>query len=206
MSEDVVFKGVRGELQLILKDSADFAAVLEQLKAKLASATDFFSRGATIKLPVTLRAEERSQIAALLAEHGLVCQKMPQRTQTGQATVKPLPAGRDRYETKALVINKTLRSGQKVVYDGSVVVIGDVNAGAQIVAGQDIIILGSCRGVAHAGAYGDQTATITANKLVATQLRIAGVISRSPDDLNKPDYMEIASIKDGAVVIEPANR
>jgi len=204
MREDVVFKGVRGEIQLILNDTADFAAVMEQLKAKLAAANDFFSRGATIKLPATLKAEQRSQITELLMAHGLVCQKTPQRNQTGQAA-NPAPA-RDRYETKALVVNKTLRSGQKVVYEGSVVVIGDVNPGAQIVAGQDIIILGSCRGVAHAGAYGDQTATITANKIVATQLRIAGVISRSPDDVDKPDCVEIAKIKDGAVVIEPANR
>lgn len=205
MSEDIVFKGVRGEIQLILNDTADFAVVLEQLRGKLASAADFFSRGATIKLPVTLKAEERSQLAELLAEHGLACQKPPQRTQAGQAS-DPAPIGRDRYETKALVVNRTLRSGQKVVYEGSVVVIGDVNPGAQIIAGQDIIILGSCRGVAHAGAYGNQTATITANKIVATQLRIAGVISRSPDDLNKPDCVEIAKIQDGAVVIEPANR
>lgn len=203
MREDVVFKGVRGEIQLILSDSADFTDVLGQLKAKLASAAGFFGQGATIKLPATLQAEERSQIVALLAEHGLTCQKTAERNSAAQAAVKPAPAGR---ETKALVVGKTLRNGQKVVYDGSVVVIGDLNPGAQIVAGQDIIILGACRGVAHAGAYGDQTATITANKIVATQLRIAGVISRSPDGLGKPDWAEIARIKDGAVVIEPANR
>ncbi|MDR3589318.1 MAG: septum site-determining protein MinC [Negativicutes bacterium] len=206
MREDVVFKGVRGEIQLLLSDTADFADILEQLKGKLASANDFFRRGATIKLPATLKAEEHTQIASLLAEHGLACWETAKRAESGQAAASPAPAGRDRYETRALVVNKTLRSGQKVAYDGSVVVIGDVNPGAQIVAGQDIIILGACRGVAHAGAYGDATATITANKIVATQLRIAGVISRSPDDLDKPDCVEIARIRDGAVVIEPANR
>lgn len=206
MREDVVFKGVRGEIQMVLNEAADFSTVLEQLKAKLASAADFFGSGASIKLPATLKTEQHNLIAELLAEHGLTCRKEHPRSQQSQPAADREPVGRDRYETKALVVSKTLRSGQKVVYEGSVVVTGDVNPGAQIIAGQDIIILGSCRGVAHAGAYGDITATITANKILATQLRIAGIISRSPDSLDKPDCMEIARIKDGAVVIEPANR
>lgn len=111
-----------------------------------------------------------------------------------------------RHEIQALVINKTLRSGQKVVHDGSVVVIGDVNPGAEVIAGEDIIVLGSCRGIAHAGASGNKAATITACKLLAAQLRIAGLIARSPDDLDQPAYAETARVHDGVVVIEPANR
>lgn len=113
---------------------------------------------------------------------------------------------REGYAINGLVVPRTLRGGQKVVHDGSVVVIGDVNAGAQVVAGEDIIILGACRGMAHAGAHGNEAATITAGRLVASQLRIAGLIARAPDDLDKPAYIETARIKDGTVVIEPANR
>ena len=122
-----------------------------------------------------------------------------------QQPVQPAPE-RDGYEIRALVVARTLRSGQKVVHPGSVVVIGDVNAGAQVVAGEDIIVLGACRGVAHAGAYGNEAATITASRLVATQLRIAALIARAPDDMDKPVYIETARIKDGTVIIEPANR
>lgn len=202
MHEDIVFKGVNGELQLVLNESADFADVLEQLKTKLASAADFFNSYTIIKLPPTLTFEQQEKMAGLLIEHGLSC-TVPSSRQIEESAVLP---ERENYEIKALVVNKTLRGGQKVVYDGSVVVIGDVNAGAEVVAGADIIILGSCRGVAHAGAYGNQAATITANKLVATQIRIAGLIARSPDDLDKPAYMETARIKNRTVIIEPANR
>jgi septum site-determining protein MinC len=104
-----------------------------------------------------------------------------------------------------LVIARTLRGGQEVVHNGSVVIFGDVNPGAEVIAGGDIIIHGACRGVAHAGAYGNTEATITANTLVASQLRIAGMIARAPDDLDKPEYKETARIKSGIVIIEPAN-
>jgi septum site-determining protein MinC len=206
MREDVVFKGVNGELQLTFNERADFTAVLEQLQAKLASATGFFDHNATVKLPARLAADKKAQLTKVLAGHGLTCREPEEAEGQEKAVTGCSLPERDGYEIKALVVNKTLRSGQKVVYDGSVIVIGDVNPGAQVIAGEDIIILGACRGVAHAGANGNQAATITAAKILATQLRIAGLIARSPDELDKPAYMETAKIKNGAVVIEPANR
>jgi septum site-determining protein MinC len=205
MGEEVVFKGVNGGLQLVLNVAA-FDAALAQLTAKLAASEEFFPPGTVVKLPpgLTLAPAERQQLALVLAEYGLTCAGEPA---DGDGTEEALPgAAREGYEINALVVARTLRSGQKIVYPGSVVIIGDVNPGAQVVAGGDIIVLGACRGVAHAGARGDQTATITANRIVAIQLRIAGLIARAPDDLDKPAYIETARIKEGTVVIEPANR
>lgn len=202
MTEAVTFKGQNGGLELAWSDKADFVAIMAALAAKLTAASDFFPAGTAIRLPAAdrLAAAEKAQLIALLAEHGLVCQEETAVREPGAAEE------RENYEIQALVVNRTLRSGQKVAYDGAVVVIGDVNAGAQVIAGGDIIILGACRGMAHAGARGDKSATITASRIVATQLRIAGLIARAPDDLDKPAYMETARIKDGIVVIEPANR
>ncbi len=204
MGEEVAFRDVNGELQLVL-NTDDFAAALAGLSAKLASAGESFPLGTTVKLPtgLSLATAERRQLALMLAEYGLVCAEEPE---DGEAEEAPAGTGREGYEINALVVARTLRSGQKVVYPGSVVVIGDVNPGAQVIAGGDIIILGTCRGVAHAGANGDETATITANRIVAIQLRIAGLIARAPDEMDKPAYIETARIKDGTVVIEPANR
>lgn len=204
--EEVTFKGVNGEVQLVLKTD-DFAAALERLAAKLAAADEFFPRGTIVKLSSALRitADEKRQLAALLGEFGLACAPDGPGDRDGAEDV-PAAAERDGYEINALVVARTVRSGQKVIHPGSVVVIGDVNPGAQVIAGRDIIILGACRGVAHAGAYGDETATITANRIVATQLRIAGLIARAPDELDKPSCIETARIKEGSVVIEPANR
>ncbi|MDT8902258.1 septum site-determining protein MinC [Anaeroselena agilis] len=203
--EMVAFKGVNGEVQLVL-NTENFAAALEQLAAKLAAAEEFFPRGTMVKVPAArLGADERRQLDAVFGEFGLVCAPEWPDGRDGEEDA-PATAERDGYEINALVVARTVRSGQKVVHPGSVVVIGDVNPGAQVIAGRDIIILGACRGVAHAGAYGDETATITANRIVATQLRIAGLIARAPDDLDKPAYIETARIKEGSVVIEPANR
>ncbi len=96
-------------------------------------------------------------------------------------------------EDTALFINKTLRSGKRVEFPGHVVVMGDVNAGAEIVAEGNVIVWGRVRGMIHAGAKGDRSASICALDLSATQLRIADEVSAmlKPQKDPKP---EIASI------------
>lgn len=76
-------------------------------------------------------------------------------------------------EEPTLYLRKTLRSGQKVVFAGNVVLIGDLNPGAQIEADGDIIVMGQLRGSVHAGAEGDEEAAVITSSLRATQLRIA---------------------------------
>ncbi|MDH7478936.1 MAG: septum site-determining protein MinC [Syntrophomonadaceae bacterium] len=106
-------------------------------------------------------------------------------------------------EGNTLLIQRNLRSGQTVEYHGNIVIMGDVNPGAEVIAGGNIIVLGSFRGIAHAGASGDETSTITAFRLRPTQLRIAGHITRPPDDDESGlDIPEIARIREGVVVIE----
>ncbi len=103
-----------------------------------------------------------------------------------------------------LLIRKTLRSGQNVRFYGNVVVLGDVNPGAEITAGGDIIVMGWLRGLAHAGAQGDERAMVSAFRLNPTQLRIAHYIARSPDasEETMPDVPEIAEIREGQLVID----
>ncbi|MBE3575423.1 MAG: septum site-determining protein MinC [Firmicutes bacterium] len=102
-----------------------------------------------------------------------------------------------------LLLKRTLRSGQDVRFDGNVVVLGDVNPGAEIVASGDIVVLGHLRGVAHAGARGDRRAVVAAFRLSPTQLRIADFIGRAPDGkIVPPNAPEVARIRDDAVVIE----
>jgi septum site-determining protein MinC len=76
-------------------------------------------------------------------------------------------------EEPTLYIRKTLRSGQRVVFAGNVVLLGDLNPGAQIEADGDVIVLGQLRGSVHAGCEGDEEATVVTSSLRATQLRIA---------------------------------
>ncbi len=70
----------------------------------------------------------------------------------------------------------SLRSGQRIEFVGSIVVLGDVNNGAEVIAGENIIILGTLRGLAHAGARGNKEAIISAGSIETSQLRISNII------------------------------
>lgn len=70
----------------------------------------------------------------------------------------------------------SVRSGQKIEYEGSLVILGDVNDGAEVISGENIVILGILRGLAHAGAKGNKDAMIAASSIEAPQLRIANIV------------------------------
>jgi septum site-determining protein MinC len=93
----------------------------------------------------------------------------------------------------ALFLNKTLRSGTRIEFSGHVVVVGDVNPGAEIVAEGNVLVWGRVRGMIHAGAKGDTSAFICALDLSPTQLRIADEISAILKPQNNP-HPEIASL------------
>ncbi|QEY33442.1 septum site-determining protein MinC [Synechococcus sp. RSCCF101] len=99
----------------------------------------------------------------------------------------------------------TLRSGDHLQVDGSVLLLGDVNPGATLSAGADILVWGRLRGVAHAGRDGDRTARISALQLRPVQLRIAELVARGPDDAPPPGMAEQAIVRDGEIRIEPAD-
>jgi len=98
----------------------------------------------------------------------------------------------------------TVRSGQSLAAVGNLIVVGDVNAGAELTAVGDIVVWGCLRGVAHAGAQGDDAASVYALRLEPTQLRISRCIASAPPHDKRRARManpEIAKIRDGKIVI-----
>lgn len=80
----------------------------------------------------------------------------------------------------------SVRSGQKIEFEGSLVILGDVNDGAEVIAGENIVILGILRGLAHAGAKGNKDAIISATSIEAPQIRIANRIKeREKSEINE---------------------
>lgn len=119
---------------------------------------------------------------------------------------KPRPEERKQIaeisDDTALFVNKTLRSGVRIEFPGNVVILGDVNPGAEVIANGSVIIWGRVRGMIHAGCKGDRSAVICALDLSATQLRIATEVSAvlTPPKDPRP---EIASInKEGHLQAE----
>lgn len=102
----------------------------------------------------------------------------------------------------AIFVHRTLRSGFKVSHRGHIVVIGDVNPGAEIIAGGSVIVWGRLRGVVHAGAEGDESAVVCALDLEPMQLRIAGLVAVPPRKRGKVEP-ELARIVSGQVTAEP---
>lgn len=90
----------------------------------------------------------------------------------------------------------SLRSGQRLEFEGSLVIIGDVNAGAEVVAGENIVILGILRGLAHAGAKGNKDAIIEASEIEAVQIRIADKVK----EIEKDDEDGIKKVKTSAYI------
>jgi septum site-determining protein MinC len=111
-------------------------------------------------------------------------------------------------EESAFYFRGTVRSGQTLEFPGNIVILGDVNPGAYVIASGDIIVIGRLNGVVHAGAEGEERAVVIGAKFNPSQLRIAHYIGRSPDENphssgGKRPQTEKAYIKDGAIVIEP---
>ncbi|MFN8671383.1 MAG: septum site-determining protein MinC [Candidatus Sericytochromatia bacterium] len=104
----------------------------------------------------------------------------------------------------ATYLKQTLRSGQTVRFDGNVIVYGDTNPGSEIIASGDIIVIGTLRGIAHAGAKGDENCQIVSTNLKATQLRIGSVIGVAGDDKGSSTPVpECATVVDGKIYISP---
>ena len=101
----------------------------------------------------------------------------------------------------------TLRGGQVLHHNGNIVVVGDVNPGAELVAGGDVLVFGRLAGIAHAGAQGDENARILAVDLRATQLRIATFIAADSDVAHaERGEPEVAFARDGRIVIVTLDR
>ncbi len=103
-----------------------------------------------------------------------------------------------------VMIHRTVRSGQKVEHSGTIVIVGDVNAGSEVIAGGDVLVWGRLRGVVHAGAGGDDNAIVGALFLAPTQLRIGNLIARAPDEKrSRQAPAEVARIRGGQIIVEP---
>lgn len=95
----------------------------------------------------------------------------------------------------------SLRSGKKIEYEGSMVVLGDVNSGAEVIAGENIVIVGILRGMAHAGAKGNRKAMISAVSIEAPQLRIADIIKETEKE-EEQERKTYAHLEENKMIIE----
>ncbi len=205
----VLFKGMRGGLKIHIEDNSDMDRVRQEIIDRLREGRHFFD-GTTVNLVFTgqaLAPLDRAKLIEAIADEieigDVEFGGEPKRQEIHKSGKPHMFTGIEEGMTR--FVKGPVRNGQRIFYEGNVVVMGDVNPGGEIIAGGNIIILGTLRGLAHAGATGNSDSVIVCFKFCPTQIRIGTIISRPPeeeDDIN-PVYPEIAYIKDDMLVIEP---
>ncbi len=229
MKNTISIKGTREGLTITL-GSGDLGAVLEDLAEHLKTQGAFF-RGGRVALQIGDRQIDReglSTLSELLAQHEMVLRTVMTTSPNSQKTVRAMglrlvgegssqgAGGPSRMAarvarpldgSKGVLIRHRVRSGQVVRHTGHVVVIGDVNAGAEVVAGGDIVVWGRLFGTVHAGAMGNNSAIICALDFSPTLLRVGDLVARpGEDDGPQESYPEVAYIRDDMIVVEPWDR
>lgn len=214
---DIQIKGIRDGLMVTFGDS-DWNEQAEAFFHQIDEKPDFF-KSARIALDVgekVLRVAELAPFRDSLSERGIslwaVISQSPATELTaqnlGMATrlskpkvVDPRELVPADNEEKALWIKQTLRSGAHIEFPGNIVVFGDVNPGAEIIAGGSVLVWGRVRGLVHAGAGGDEQAQISAIEFDSPQLRIAKSMFNMVKK-NSKSKIEIARLVAGELMIE----
>lgn len=216
----IAIKGTRDGLLLTLEPATPFGELLSALAERLAEAPSFF-RGASLTVDTSrrlLQNSERLQLENLLAHYHMSIAatdkaNKPKDTKTisfpydmeqeARVTVELDPPPRDpRASDDTLFIRRTIRSGQAIHHHSNVVVLGDVNHGAEIVAGGDILVWGVLRGMVHAGYPDNEQALVCSLQLSPVQLRIAHLLSRPPEGFEAQPRPEVATIRQGQIIVE----
>ena len=193
----------KNEILIKINDNAEQKEIIDSLKKKLPELKKMYKDE---KTPITvtgkiLKNKEIDEIQELIKRNIDVEIDFDMPKSLGLSSIT-------RTFNKEIAISETkfhrgsLRSGQKMESEGSLVILGDVNSGAEVMASDNIVVLGALRGLAHAGAKGNKQAIISAGLLDTVQIRIANVIKeidRDEEPLHKQAYV---SVINDEIVIE----
>jgi len=217
----IMLKGTSDGI-LLRPKSSDWEAVLAAFEKALEEAEAFFRGGRLIMDigPGELTQDQLTSVRTLVSQYDIqlwailsqneatihlarsngILTRLPRDTEPRK------PASEVPPEQQALLVQQTLRSGQSLHYPGHITLLGDVNPGAEIIAGGNIVVWGALRGLAHAGAFGDEESVICALELQPSQLRIAGHIGRPPEQRRRTPVPEIARVEEDHIVAEVWSR
>lgn len=213
MSNSVVIKGNKYGIVVILDPNISFLELKTILISKFQDSKDFFKDA---KMGISfegrnLTLEQEKEILNIISENtdlNIVCVLDNDK--------KREDLFKTSLEEKLLEVENNsgqfykgiLRSGASLEFESSAIIIGDVNVGARVVSKGNIIVIGSLKGNAYAGANGNNDAFVIALDMQPSQIRIADSIARAPDKPEKglPKETKIAYLEDGNIYIEPLNK
>lgn len=176
-----------------ISEDADFEDILKNIKAKVAQLKKLYKNEKTpIKVVGKVMKNKEIETIEKIIERELGVEvefDMPR--ELGLSNIKRAFA-QEILTSETKFHRGSLRSGQRIEEDGSIVILGDVNSGAEVIASDNIVVLGALRGLAHAGAKGNKEAIVSAGRLDTVQIRIANIvkeIDRDEEPLCKLAYV-----------------
>ncbi|MGG0716326.1 septum site-determining protein MinC [Robertmurraya massiliosenegalensis] len=204
-TQNVLIKGTKDGLTLHLDDQCSYEELKRELNEKLTENQRANKDQPLISVRVKvgnryLSKEQKEEIKTLIRQKkNLVVESIESNV------ISKLEAQQIIEEHEIVSVARIVRSGQVLEVPGDLLLIGDVNPGGKVVAGGNVFVMGALKGIAHAGAYGNSEAVISASIMMPTQLRINDAISRSPDVNGEDDRreMECAYIdQDDQIIID----
>jgi septum site-determining protein MinC len=211
------FTGVDYGLLVRMDWEVPLSQLLVEVEEHIQKSPAFFA-DAKVFLEVDTRPvlqHEMEQLGVMLSRHGLTLQGVVSAASRVEGISRPQPAPEQpkvitpiiNEKEAAVVEHRTVRSGEKVASEGHLIIMGDVNPGAEVIAENNIIVWGSLKGTAYAGVPNHEDAVIAALHLSPIQLRIAGYIARSPDVRPVTTAVpELARIDQNQIVVESWER
>ena len=202
----VSIKGTMKGLVISINGNPLFENIESELIKKLNTRKGFFKQASfRFEGDQNLKEEEKQALINLCLEHGMLLDKKIAAPAVRKEDHSYMRHRNDHFnKDDNIVINRNVRSGQKVIAKKDLVVVGNVNPGAELIAGGNIVVMGSLRGMAHAGSEGDLLATVTAQEMLPSQIRIANIVACNPDREETIPIIqtEIAYVKDNKIVVE----
>ncbi|MEG0804946.1 MAG: septum site-determining protein MinC [Lachnospiraceae bacterium] len=218
MSQSVILKSNKYGINLLLDKEVPLETLIEDIIEKFKESEKFF-KNAKIAIAFEGRElsteEEREIILAITERTNIKIACIMDKNQDLEERMHQKLETFDLEESTRTgqFYKGTLRSGQVLESETSIVILGDVNPGAKVIAKGNIVILGTLKGNAYAGAAGNETAFVAALEMDPMQIKIADIIGRSADgavwsvrDRKKAPDPEIAMLIDGCICINPITK
>lgn len=196
VTESVDWKALTSSLRKHLLHPVGVVAEGDNLKAAQKAGLVEVDLSAPVARTPSAPADDKD-VPAVTPNQGSDTSTVQSTSAVSQAVTQSLPADQPaQVAPAALVINRPLRSGQRIyARDTDLIVIGMVSQGAEVIADGNIHVYGPLRGKAMAGARGDVTARIFTTQLDPELVAIAGVYrvieTRLDDSLfNQPTLIQ----------------
>jgi len=208
----IVIKGNKSGIRIVLDSEIEFEELIEEIKKKFSSSADFLGNA---QVAVSFEGRELTE-----EEEAIILQCIAEHSKLDVVCVLDNDKQREEYFNKSLnerlmqlnsntgqFFKGNLRSGQVMEFETSIVILGDINVGAQVVSTGNVVVLGALNGTVYAGASGREDCFVLALKMNPLQIRIADVIARAEDEKSEPPKEpQIAYLNQGNIYIDSLSR